>query len=344
MNRYNTIQVTNVEDYKEIIIEFWRKYLNESHLQRFDWMSGTNPAGKTIWFLSFTEDLTELVGVLSLLRKNIYYNSKLFKGAIMGDFMVHEKHRVFGPAFSLLKKAVSCVENNHLDFIYTSPNDDSEKIVARAGFNKLITMNTYVKPLRVSSYLKKKNFNRYFTLLISLITENILKFSSKEAYILKSGNCTEISNLDSSFEMLWNNYYKITETAIGVHNAEYLTWRYTNNHSQNYRIIAFNEGVNNDISGYIVFTIKGKEKKLLIMDIVSLNDKSANQLLKHLIKVARLEKCQAVYFTVSHNSRWQRLIKKFNFFDAQDPFKINFINNKRIDLYKMVFFSGDRNI
>ena len=155
MTKYNIFQVEDPQCNKNQIITFWDKYLANTSHGRFEWLTSNNPAGNVIWFYAVLKDTNELVGTVSLLHKNIYYNNQMYRGAIMGDLMVDENHRVFGPALSLLKFAVKSMKLNNLDFIYTAPNTESKNVVQRAGLTRKTDMGIYVKPINITYYLSK---------------------------------------------------------------------------------------------------------------------------------------------------------------------------------------------
>jgi len=342
MAKYRIIRTTEPSRFKEPIINFWNAYLTNTPSQRFEWLIEGNPAGKTVWILAFIEETEELVGTVSLLPRDVIQNNHISHGAIMGDLMIHKKHRVFGPAISLLKNAIKYVaEDSVFDFIYTIPNPDSMKIVDRVGFKKSMTIETYAKPLQLSNYLKKF-LPALISDKVSPLFELCLRIFSRETYLCSKGICEEISLLNEEFDEVWENITKNGTGIIREHSSDYIKWRYMHNPFLNFRMLAYREQKNKSLCGFLIF--KKKENKITIYDICSLEKKPIEQMFKNLIRIARIEKCQAIYFAVPSNNKWPAMLKSYGFFSAKSTMKVYWIDNNKINLENWGFLEGDRNI
>ena len=105
MSKFKIFQ-DNPKKYKKEILSFWEEYLPGTSPKRLEWMN-ENPAGPVIWIFAVEEKTGKLAGTISLFPKQLFVNGKMVKAAILGDFMLHKKFRVFGPVLDLLKETIT---------------------------------------------------------------------------------------------------------------------------------------------------------------------------------------------------------------------------------------------
>lgn len=341
MTKFKIIQTKDPSPYKDQIVNFWDEYLSHTPAERYDWLTEGNPAGKTIWFVAVLEDIDELIGVVTLLPKVIYFNNRAFSGAIMGDLMVHKDHRVFGPTIKLCKAAVNYVQDHNMDFIYTIPNADSIQIPHRVGLKESIELNCYAKLISISYYL-----NKYLPDFICKITapliELFFRLISKETYIRLTGIFNEVSESGSFFDELDQKVRNTSDSLISDHSSAYLKWRYYQNPLNSFRILTYREGSDKGLAGYIVFS-EGNDS-IEIYDMFCLKNEYVDYILKKIIQIARKKKCRAIYFTVPGKSQWPKKLFSYRFIDAKSRMKVCWMAYNGISLDNWDFFQGDRNI
>ncbi len=339
MAKFQVVQKDPTQ-YKQQILQFWKDYMPETPPERFEWMNHGNPAGPSIWFLAFEEGSNEIAGTISIMPRELSFRGQTIRAGILGDFMVSSKYRVFGPALQMLKTVTKHLSNLNFNLFYTIPNYDSIKIIQRAGFKHSKVLNHLVKPVNLQYYLEKY-MNPFSARLSAPFINQGLRFFSKEIYTSSGGVLTETSEIDSSFNLLWDKIKKTQSVISGDLSSPYLNWRYFQNPLCKFRVLTYKKHPQGDLLGYIFFTTY--DNKLEIFDIISLNISYANKLLKKLIQISREEKRMAIYIRVLETNPYLNTLKSFTFFDSKDDALVLFFGQE-LPPKEWSFFSGDRNI
>jgi len=338
MARFSIIQADSVE-YKEQILEFWKENLPGTPPGRFEWMQ-ENPAGPAIWFFAFEENKNELVGAVSIMPREMVLNGVLIKAGIVGDFMVGNNYRVFGPALSLQKTVLESMSTYGFDFVYTLPNQASLKMNQRAGFVDAVKLVHYVKPVRSVQYLQKYLDDK-LAAFIGYILDFVLKLFSKETYVLSMDVFDEVVTVNDSFDAIWDEIQK-TETSLMVdRSAAFIDWRYLKNPISTFRIMTLRSKSEGKLLGYIIFSMI--DGKIEIYDILSLNKSYKDKLLKKVIHVARREKCQAIYIRLVENSVDIGNLRRFMFINANNDISVLVYGEETSIFSEWAFSEGDRN-
>ena len=339
MAKFNIIQSDPLE-YKDQILEFWEENLPGTPPRRFEWMQ-ENPAGPAVWFFAFEENKNELVGTISIMPREMVLNGKLIKAGIVGDFMVSNHYRVFGPALSLQKKVIESMSKYGFDYIYTVPNQASLTMNLRAGYVNAVKLVYLVKPIHSAHYLQKY-LNEKLSTYIGYIFDVVLKIFSKETWLFSTGHFDEIKIVNGSFDAIWDEVQKLETGLIGNHSAEFIDWRYFKNPISGFRIIALRSKAEGMLLGYVIFSII--DGKIDIYDLLSLKKSYKNKLLSKVIHVARREKCQAIYIKLAENSLDICNVRKFMFFNAKNDISVLVFGEKVSIFSQWAFTEGDRNI
>ncbi len=349
MKKYTFIQTEDPDKYKAQIVKFWTEYLKGTPADRFRWLTSGNPFGKTIWILTFTNDSEELIGLVTLMPKRVFYKSKIYHGAIMGDLMIHRDHRVFGPVLNLLKKAVAIVNNNQLDFIYTMPNFDSLKIIQKAGLKNRIDIGVFIKPINTRYFLKRhlpKMIPRRlesFILFSSSIMKLFISLLSRQTYVPASGEFLLSDSVPEHLDHVWEKHIDPKASKVfSLRNQNYLQWRYQQNPTRKYSILVHKNHNNEKPFGYAIYSIKNN--KLIIHDMLCLNNKSKIQIIKKIEKIAKQQSSHAVYFSKSISNSGKDPIQKYGFMKSNDRTSIFWIARPELSFEGWDFVEGDRNI
>lgn len=339
MTRFSIIQ-TDPVDQKENILEFWKEYLPGTPEGRFEWML-SNPAGPAIWFFAFNENNNELVGTISIMPREMIFNGKLIRAGIVGDYMVKKDYRVFGPALSLQKKVINSMSDFGIDYIYTIPNEASLQMNLRAGYTNAVKLIHFARPINTEHYLQKY-INKNLSVYIGRVVDYILRFLSKESYIVTNGQMNEISSLDDSFNTIWNDIRSFETNLLGDHSINFIKWRYLNNPLSDFRIITFRSRYDNQLLGYIIFSLE--DNRVEIYDILALNNIHKDRLIKELIKTGRREHCKSIYIRMHEDSSYNNNLRKFMFFNANDDMSVLAFGDDVSIFKRWIFTEGDRNI
>ncbi len=325
--------------YKGEIAEFWRKDLPDTPEGRLEWMMNGNPAGPATWFFAFDAKNGELSGMISVMPRDLLVNGQKMRAGIMGDLVVAEPYRVFGPALSLVKAVTNSLASLGLDFIYTIPNRESEKLIERAGFTELGQFVHLVRPVNLRYYLNKYT-NGLFKHLPETIGRVVLKTISLQTYVL-SGNVREEPSITRDIEALLESE-EDKRPVTSLRTFEFLDWRYAKNPFGRFRIITCWDRRGSKLLGYLIFVIGGAQ--LSIYDTFLKSNVSFLRLVRKAERIASGNQCKGLYVRLLDSNPMQPLFRKCGFLDTKDRAPIMVYTEKPIDLKGWDFFSGDRNI
>lgn len=326
--------------HKEQILRFWNEYLPGTPCERFDWMEA-NPASPTIWFLAFDTSNDALIGTVSIMIRELALDNKLYRIGIIGDYMIAPKHRAFGPALQLQTCAVGKMADLGLSFIYGIPNDKSIKSLERIGYERLHSLDYFIRPLKTSFYMAKR-FGNTTAKVADGVIDRPMKWILSKYITYSSGKAiNESLEIDDSFERFWEKLKAKKTGVLGVRNKSYLSWRYLKNPLNTFRFLTCKNN-DNELLGFAFFTVSNS--KMEIFDLIALEDVHASKLINGLIKVALKEDCHAIYIRLSENNDMSALLKSHLFIRTTDEVQLYAIGNKDIYRKKWNFFEGDRNI
>jgi hypothetical protein len=260
----------------------------------------------------------------------------------MGDFMVDEGHRVFGPNLMLVRAAVKSPGDLGPSFLYTVPNDSSRKVTEHVGVRYVTTLECWAKPLDYGFYLRKR-LPAPVASLLSPVAGAVFRISSRETWMSFAGKVEETSDIGEDFERYWERLRDGASGLTGERSAAYLRWRYQANPLYRFRFLTCRKKGSGEISGFAVFCTR-EENKLDVYDLQADDDGSFDALVRALIDAGRAEKSQAVYFIAPNwSTRFARL-GRFRFLDTKDTLQLGFFGEPDIPLEEWHFMSGDRNI
>jgi hypothetical protein len=326
--------------FKEEIIQFWQNYLPGTPPERFNWMNA-NPAGAPIWFFAFNHKLDELAGTISIMPKDLFIEGKRRKAGIMGDFMIADKYRAFGPALMLMKSVIENTSRLGFDLIYTIPNAASKKIIERVGLKKTMDLNIYVRPIHSYHYLNKK-LPEIVARKAASILDLSLHLLSREKFYLREANFRHINQDDSiHFNKLWERIKNINANPASVFNSEYIRWHFLKNPLHEFRIISY-QPVFNKVEGYISIAID--EDTAAIHHLKYTAQKAFDLLLSMAIKLATKENLRSIYLTVPDKPYWHRILRSFAFLDTKSKMELYSWSPLNLSIQDWSFFDGDRNI
>lgn len=341
MPRFNLITTENPEEFREEIVSFWDAYLPETPHARLEWMNRGNPAGPATWLLAFEGNSKKLIGTISLMPRTVLINGKPLKAGILGDFMVHEKHRVFGLPFELPKRMIEQTLGHGIDFIYTIPNPKSEKIFEHLGQTNRKDLWTYARPIQSRSFLEH-GLPGPLAKLLAPMADLGLSALGKMGGGVKGYRVEEKSSIDSSFDRLFQKMLADSSGYLVDRNSKYLTWRYLNNPTYSCRILVLRNKNTEELSGYIVFSLD--RGRLEILDLVWLKPDVPGTMLKELIRLAGRERAKGIYFIAGMNSPTLKQVRRNGFWNLKEKATCFFFAAEARAVETWDFVKGDRNI
>ena len=341
MSKFKIIQ-DNPYLFKNEILDFWKNYLPGTPAARLDWMEN-NPVGPAIWLFAIEEKTGKLVGTISLFPKELFLDGEKIKSAILGDFMVHHKFRVFGPAFALLKEAIAYQKQGAFDFIYTIPNSKSKKIIGKFGFRSAGELYSMMCPQQCHFVIEK-----YVGSLVAKILDKPLLLAltlySRATYAGCPGIFEEIDwHNDEAFNEFCQ---QICKSHIGLMTGDYsliyLDWRYRQNPEFDFQVFTFRKRAGENIQG--LFIISLAKHRLELYDIQALDKKNIPAIIKKIIVICKKAKSRGIYCSIYENNPFLPVLKKCSFFDTKDRIEIYIYPEKIKGIEQWSFTSGDRNI
>jgi len=272
--------------------------------------------------------------------RRVKLNGKQTLAGIVGDFMVEKQFQVFGPALQLIKTVIKDYPKLGFQFLYTFPNQASEKVALRAGFQKIGLVSRFVKPLKTKHQLTKY-IHPTLANLVAPGFELGLKLLSKETYIRAKGTFSEINQLNPDYNLFWKEIENQWST-LGERGSEYLKWRYFKNPLYRFHMFTHNEPLNGSILGYIIFTVLNNNAD--IFDILVGKEENLQEILAKFLKISRKTGYHTVSIRVFQNNPFFQDIKSFGFFDRKEEVPLLFAGDPALVPREWVFFDGDRNI
>ena len=217
----------------------------------FNWKLNLNPVKKGICAIVESEKRT--VGMASITPKKMLFQNKIFLTAEIGDTFTHPDFQRKGIFSQVVNKVRSISENENIDFIYGTPNQNSlpgYKKKLNYDVLKSVDVKNFVYPINFSHILQQKIKSNFIISPLSFILKQLLEFKN---YCFKpklSNNIffEEIERfpkiIDSLFDELNLSYDVVTSR-----NSEYLNWRFITNPDKYVCFLAKN---GDKIIGYIV--------------------------------------------------------------------------------------------
>jgi len=340
MAKFKIIQA-DPSQFKTEILSFWKEYLPETSPARLEWME-RNPAGSAIWLFALEGKTGGLAGTISLFPKQLFYKGQIIHAAILGDFMLHKKFRVFGPALDLLKEAIARQEKGQFDFLYTVPNLQSKKIAERAGFRSIGKLYSLIRPLQCDFYLKERCGSLSAKILGKLVSLLLDVFSwipsVGKSIVVEEMNWHDIA-LD---EFCRKSREKKPAVMAGDCSRAYFNWRFRQNPEVEFYIYSWRNRIGGPIQG--VFIVSLNQQRIELYDIIALEDKYILPILGEISKIYNKQKCVAIYSSIFKNNPLLPLMKKGCFFDTKDQVKIYTYPDEILETKCWAFTSADRNI
>lgn len=338
MPKFKIIPVDPLK-FKKEIISLWEDNLPGTPPGRLEWMNN-NPVGATIWYLAIDEAKQIVAGSVSIMPRRLKLRGQIYVAGIVGDFMIKKEYRVFGPTLQLMKTAIKNHSRLGFAFLYTFPNQASEKIVLRAGFREIGLTKRFVKILNPGN-IAKKYMNPTLANMISPGLHYVLRMLSKETYMKSDLTINEIIEPESLTELTWGGP-KDQWLTIGERNSAYIKWRYFQNPLHRFRMYIYKRPAENIVLGHIIFSIKNNN--VYIFDIIFYKQNVFKSILGCFLKDMRKQGYDSISIRITQESPLNGQFRKFGFFDRREDIPLLFVGDSKLIPAKWLFFNGDRNV
>ena len=238
---------------------------------RFDWLYRQNPDGPAVLWSIRNGETGEMAGFTVGLPRRIVVDGKVQRCWNGADFSIHPKFRTLGIALKLRRAAKEAVDAGRVDFLYAHPNSQMQLIHERVGHQPVGTMMRFTKLLRTERYLKRSPLTRWLPNIASGFADSILRFTGREWRHRASVSTSFVAGIqfDKRFDGLFEEAASI-RPVVGVRDAQYLNWRYSQNPLYKTDAILAEQGTR--LVGYAVFAVDGNVVHL--KDLFAVGDKA----------------------------------------------------------------------
>ena len=330
----------DAEKHKNTLIGLWKRYLRKYFDGRFDWLYKDNPVGQTKTVLAFKDQETDAIGCGSICSRHLYFNGQKVSAGIAVDFMVHEKHRTYGPALKLQKANFSDDNASEFDIIIAFPNKAAKGPFLRVGCKSLGEASLFTKVLKSETKLAHYINIPLLTKSTAFILDQVLRFFDKMRVVSKPSNwyAEHVSAFDERFDAFWNEVrenYKI----IADRNSHYLNWRYTNCKGVEYRVFCLSQKGSGPLKGYIVYFLYNNVANIEDMFAVKM-DRTWLYLLYEFSEYMRKEGLASICFSYFGNPLLKELFRKLNFFEKKETRTVLLhISKKSLESFRNMAFN-----
>ncbi len=252
---------------REDILGILRRSFGPRVERRFAWSYLDGPFGPARSWMAIDTATGAAVGVVAVFPRRARLGGREALAGVAGDFAVDPAHRGFGPGLRLQKIARADLRAAGLDFVYSVPNERSEAVLLRAGFEAVAPLRRHVRVLRsevrTDRFLPPSSLTRRLRFLVDPLlglTARPLSFGGRPAYAVKSP-----AELDVRFERLWRKAAAGFPVA-GVRTAEFLRWRYACFPNRSFHTLALESG--GELKAGLVFA--EKETSAEVVDLLFL--------------------------------------------------------------------------
>ncbi len=248
------IQKADLDNDGEFIVDFWKRNFPTWPVQKFQWLYRENIYGPAdCWLLKETGS-RNIVGAQAVFPRLVYCSGKPFLAGTIGDLGVDERHRTLGPALQLQKAAAESCRNGKYAFLYGYPNERSEPVAKRAGFQVVGNSDRMARVFNSGPYLARVIRIPLLPWVAGKIADQAIGILARENRIRTYSEYRSVllDHTDESFDELWEkarNNYRL----IGARNHEFLSWRFVNCPLRKYQIFSLQRISNNSLAGYVVY-------------------------------------------------------------------------------------------
>lgn len=291
MARFDIVQGSPLE-YRGDILDMWRRLLPGTPEGRLDWLMEGNPAGPAVWFMAFDRSTRRLAGVLSVIPRSVYHDGRALRAGILGDFMVLEEYRAFGPGVLLPRHVTKNRETLGFDFFYTVPNENAQKSIEAAGFDSRWAVRTLAKPVSVRPYLLRY-LPRAAVKAAAPVADLAIRAVSPESYTGNAYEATVGDPISGSFDDMWEKARRNTPGLLGDRSSKYLEWKHRRNPLGPLTSIVLRKRGGDAVVGYLFYRIDGP--RLSVADLLLADQDGLRPLVRSATTIARQHACQAIY-------------------------------------------------
>jgi hypothetical protein len=240
----------------------------ESAHQRTEWAYKNNPAGPAIVCIMRHKESHKDVGLVTVCKRQVWSRNGLAETGIFCDLVIDISHRTLGPALKLMERALIGADEAKLDRTCGWPSERSKALFSRLPQSQVGKIDVYRRYFDWSdefySRLPKPLacFVGYIAGLVDSCIYGVKKLIRSKLFTIQ-----HLDEFTPAFDELWS-VARARYDEIGVRDASFLTWRFTDNPEQCHKIFAMYSKSGNRLAGYVVYR-EHKEGTIEISDFLA---------------------------------------------------------------------------
>tara|TARA_B100000989_G_scaffold298875_2_gene290646 strand:- start:1274 stop:2365 length:1092 start_codon:yes stop_codon:yes gene_type:complete len=288
------------------------------------------------------EDEDKIVGHISNIPTEYYYENKNYIGSIISCWVVEQKYRVH--SIRLIKKFHDQEKRDF--FIATTSNIKTVNTLRAFGwkkmpeknFNSKLNIILNLKKILSASIKKKFNIKSNLILPLSYLLNFFMSYKLNRWKTLKLEKNFEIlNNFNSDFDIFWKKLrIKKKEKFLFNRSSSWLDW-HLNSKIKLKDLSIIVQKIDNIIIGYAITIYKNDKnlniKKSVLIDLNVINDD--NKIYKNMILAAieksLKDKCD-LFQIVGFNQFKRNFMKEFKFFETKNKFSPFYFFTKNNEL------------
>jgi len=214
---------------KNLLFDLWQSVLQNPIPERMNSMYADNSYGEPLSWLVFHGVELNPVGSVSVFPRQIILDGKTSRIGINCDMVMLKKHRTLGPALMALKNLIKgCAEQGY-QFLLAMPNERSQPVFKRVGYQKIGTAYRWSKVLRCGDKLSRLINHQFSRKIIASCVDQVLRCMLFKFWIrlchVKLWNWGCIEKLISIESLEFSEVFY--SSRVLKKNSEFLKWRYS---------------------------------------------------------------------------------------------------------------------
>lgn len=316
--------------------ELWKDKSNTDTL--YHWKYECNSAGETLALIGENSQ-KEIVATSMFMPVKLNVAGNSVDAYQWVDLFVGLEYRGQAIADKTLQMGLEEAKKSGAAVCFAFPNQNSVPVHKRNNGYLLGNILRFTKPLNCEYLVKRFIKFDFLTKISSFFVNFILKFASKETYLLNSKGyeIEEVNRCGKEFDTFWDRFVHLfPDTIIVRRDSTYLNWKYLDSPAQNRKIFALchpklspqGEVKDlNEISGFMVLECSGSIG--YIVDIFAIGRDTLQLLIKNAINYFRKNKMDSLVFVALENHPYIKELKSFGFVqrNEQKYFYIYFLNS-----------------
>lgn len=250
---------------RDLVLETWANAGfsegAEKDSRRYDWFHLRNPQGKsTPYFLNADQD-PDPAGVIGIARRRFYVNGREITAGVLVDFVVRPEYRTLLPALTLQRGSRTDAMTT-LPVVFGIPNEKSRAVFIRAGTDLRLDVGEYCRVVRSRKYLEQY-VPTAIARFLAPVVDNVAILPARLRLLFAQERGEWTDSFRAEFDDLWDRVEKAGRT-IGVRNASFLRWRFSDHPSRIYRTLTIRARHSEKLLGY--FVCERVEDSLVVKD------------------------------------------------------------------------------